>query len=95
MAAKRMQLFHDIHPEIPIYFVFNGKVKDIPKFINEVNLVNIPYTLLNGRGFVFIAGVNLPVIYLINDSKFDLLLDYLNFDEKEVVNWYYTKAITP
>lgn len=95
IAAKRLQLFYHRHPEVPIYLVFNGKEQDIPKFINEVNLDNIPYTLLNGKGFVFLAGVNLPVIYLMNDSKFDFFIDYLNFDEKEVVNWYYTKATTP
>lgn len=88
MAAKRMQLFHYIHPEVPIYFVFNGEESDIPKFVKEVDLVNIPYTLLNGRGFVYMAGVNLPVIYLINNGQFDLLIDYLNFDEEEIINWY-------
>jgi len=95
MAAKRMQLFHHIHPEIPIYFVFNGDESNIPKFIDEVGLVNIPYTLLNGRGFVYMAGVNLPVIYLINDGKFDLIIDYLNFDEKEIINWYHNPSVTP
>lgn len=93
IAAKRMQLFHNIHPEVPIYFVLNGDEGDIPKFINEVNLVDIPYTLLNGRAFVYMAGVNLPVIHLINNGHFELSIDYLNFDEEEVIKWYNNQSL--
>ena len=87
IAAKKLKLIKEKNPAIPMYLVLNGDDKNIKPFFEETKADNIDYCILNGRNFVYLAGVRLPVIYLVNNSVVENWVDYMQLDQTELEKW--------
>lgn len=87
IAAKKLKLIKEKNPAISMYIVLNGEYKNIQPFYKDTEAHNIDYCILNGKNFVYLAGVQLPVIYLVNNSTVEHSLDYLQLDQSEIEKW--------
>lgn len=87
IAAKKVKIIHQRNPEISFYFVLNGTVDKLKPFFDDTHTEDIPHCMLSGRPFVYLAGTNMPVIYLLNNSKVEHDLDYMNLDQTELEEW--------
>ncbi len=87
IAAKKMRIIHERNPSIPMYIVLNGKDEKLKEFYDDTHTEAIPHCILNGKNFVFLAGVEMPRIYLINNSMVEHDLYYYDMDQEEIENW--------
>jgi hypothetical protein len=87
IAAKKARIIYERDSEIPIYFILNGKEDKLKGFFEDTGSENIPHCILLGRNFVYLAGVELPVIYLINNSIIENQINYLDLDQGEIEKW--------
>jgi uncharacterized membrane protein YphA (DoxX/SURF4 family) len=87
IAAKKMRIMHERNPQIPFYFVLNGLDEKIKPFFDDTHTDSIPHCILNGRNFVYLAGVSMPRIYLINNSMVEHDVFYIDLDQGEVEKW--------
>ena len=87
IAAKKMRIIHERNPQIPFYFVLNGDDKNIKPFFDDTHTDSIPFCILNGRNFVYLAGTSLPRIYLVNKSTVEHDVDYIDLDQGELEKW--------
>lgn len=67
--------------------VLNGKSSRLTEFVNKTNTHGINYTFLKGKDFIYLAGLELPVIYLIDNSKVEIELNYKQLNQNQVSNW--------
>lgn len=87
VAAKKMRIMKEKNPSIDIYFVLNGDDDKLKLFYEDTKTQNIPFCKLGARPFIFLAGTNLPTIYLINNSVVDHWVDYMTLNQSEVEKW--------
>ena len=87
IAAKKMRLMKEKNKNLPIYFVLNGDTNKIKPFFEDTKASNINYTILNGKSFVYLAGLKMPTIYLVNNSVVENWITYLDLDQSEVEKW--------
>jgi hypothetical protein len=87
IAAKKIRIIHERNPEIPFYFVLNGDTEKLKPFYDDTHSEEIPRCMLLGRPFVYLAGTSMPVIYLINNSKVEHDVNYMNLDQSELEEW--------
>ena len=52
-----------------VLFRFKRWRVKLKQFYTDTKTEDIPYCMLKARPFIYMAGLNLPTIYLINDSK--------------------------
>lgn len=91
IAATKLRIIHERNPNLPMYFVLNGKAEKEVDFFEDTKTENIPHTLLNGRAFVYLAGTNLPAIYLVNNGIVEHDLNYFILDQTELEEWFRSK----
>jgi hypothetical protein len=87
IAANKIRIIHERNPKIPFYFVLNGDTTDLKPFFENTQTENISHCMLLGRNFVYLAGTQLPVIYLINNSIVEHNLSYIELDQNEIEKW--------
>jgi hypothetical protein len=87
IAAKKMRIIHNRHPEISFYFVLNGKDHELKDFFDDTRSEDIPYCKLKGKYFIELAGLELPVIYLVNNSIVEHSVDYEKMSEQAILDW--------
>ncbi len=87
IAAKKMKLMKEKNPSISMYLILNGDLKKVQPFFEDTKAYNIDYCVLNGRNFIYLAGLKMPVIYMVNNSIVENSLDYLQLDQSEVEKW--------
>lgn len=87
IAANKMRIMHELNPEIPFYMVLNGDEKKLEKFFEETHTQDIPHCMLLGKNFVYLAGLELPKIYLVNNSVVEFDIDYYTMDQEEIEKW--------
>ncbi len=87
IAAKKLKLIKEKNPAISIYIILNGEYKKIQPFFEDTKAYNIDYCVLNGRSFVYLAGLDLPVIYMVNNSVVENYIDYMHLDQVEIEKW--------
>ena len=75
------------NPSIPMYLVLNGEYDMLPKFFDDTKARNIDYCVLNGRNFIYLAGLDLPAIYMVNNSIVENYIDYAHLDQTEIEAW--------
>jgi hypothetical protein len=68
IAAKKLRLMKEQNPTISIYLILNGDYKKIQSFFEDTKATNIDYCILNGKNFVYLAGLDMPAIYMVNNS---------------------------
>ncbi|GIV26813.1 MAG: protein tlpB [Bacteroidia bacterium] len=87
IAAKKMRLMKERNPNLPFYFVLNGEEADLQKFFNDTKATNIPYCMLLGKPFVYLAGLNLPSIYLVQNDTVISRVNYIALQQNEIEKW--------
>lgn len=87
IAAKKMRIMKEKNPAIDIYFILNGDDEKLAGFYEETKTQNIPYCKLGARPFIYLAGTDLPAIYLVNNSVVDHWVDYMVLNQEEVEKW--------
>ncbi len=87
IAASKIRIMQERNPAIPIYFVLNGEDEKLAPFFEETKSNKIPHCMLLGRNFVFLAGTNMPSIYLVNNSVVESRIDYMSLDQTEIEKW--------
>lgn len=87
IAAKKMRIMKEKNPSIDIYFILNGDDEKLAGFYEETKTQNIPYCKLGARPFIYLAGTDLPAIYLVNNSVVDHWVDYMVLNQEEVEKW--------
>lgn len=87
IAAKKMRIIKERNPNISMYLVLNGDDNMLKPFFNDTKAYAIPYNMLLGRNFVYLAGVNMPAIFLVNNSVVENKLNYLDLDQSEIEKW--------
>jgi len=87
IASKKIRIIHERNPNISFYFVLNGKEEKLKAFFDDTHTEDIPFSMLGGRPFVYLAGTELPAIYLINNSVVEHVEDYMHLDQGEVEEW--------
>jgi len=87
IAAKKIKIIHHRNPEIPFYFILNGNDDKLKPFFEDTHTEDIPHCMLLGRSFIYLAGTSMPVIYLINNSKVEHNLNYMDLDQGELEEW--------
>lgn len=87
IAAKKIRIIHERDPQISFYLVLNGLDEKLKPFFDDTHTESIPHCILNGRNFVYLAGLNMPRILLINNSIVEHDVDYIDLDQKEIEKW--------
>jgi uncharacterized membrane protein YphA (DoxX/SURF4 family) len=87
IAARKIKIMKEKNPGLPIYLVLNGDAKDMKAFFEDTKLTNVPYCNLNGKGFVYLAGTNMPYICLVNNSMVENTVDYMHLDQDQIEKW--------
>lgn len=87
IAANKIRIIHKRNPDIPFYFVLNGEESDLKSFFEDTQVNEIPHCMLLGRNFVYLAGIQLPVIYLVNNSIVEYSVNYLDLDQQSIEDW--------
>ncbi len=87
IASKKIHIMNERNPNIPFYFVLNGDDESLKPFFDDTHTNDIPYCMLLGKNFVYLAGTNMPAIYLINNSVVEHDVNYMDLDQKEIESW--------
>lgn len=86
-AAKKLRLMKEKNAAISIYLVLNGDDEKIKPFFDDTKATNIDYCILNGKNFVYLAGLDMPAIFMVNNSVVENWVDYMHLDQAEIEKW--------
>lgn len=86
-AAKKLRLMKEKNAAISIYLVLNGDDDKIKPFFDDTKATNIDYCILNGKNFVYLAGLDMPAIFMVNNSVVENWVDYMHLDQAEIEKW--------
>lgn len=87
IAANKIRIIHERNPSISIYFVLNGDTENLKPFFENTHTQDIPHCILLGRSFVYLAGTNMPAIYMVNNSVVEHDVNYMDLDQEEIEKW--------
>jgi len=87
IAAKKLRIMHQKNPAISMYFVLNGKDENLQMFFDDTRSKSIPHCMLLGKMFPYMAGIELPTIFLVNNGIVENDLTYLDLDQAEIEKW--------
>ena len=91
IAANKIRIIHKRNPNIPFYFVLNGNIKNLTPFFENTHTEDIPHCMLVGgkpiNYFVYLAGTNMPAIYMVNNSVVEHDVNYIDLDQGEIEKW--------
>jgi hypothetical protein len=91
IAAKKIALMHKLDPDVDYFMVLNGKKSEIRGFLRKTNTQEIGYSLLLGDSFIYLSGIHLPVIYLLNDNMVEHVLHYKELNQHDIDIWWKQK----
>jgi hypothetical protein len=91
LAAKKMRIMNQKNPALSFFLVLNGDDEDIKPFFADTKANNIPWCILLGKPFIYLAGTHMPAIYLVSNSVISNRVDYLELDQTEIEKWYNEK----
>jgi uncharacterized membrane protein YphA (DoxX/SURF4 family) len=87
IAAKKIRIIHERNPSLSFYFVLNGDEENLKPFFEDTHTEDIPHCMLLGRNFIYLAGMDMPTIYLVNNSTVEHWVNYIDLDQKEIEKW--------
>lgn len=89
IGAQKLNIIHQNHPEIPLFFVLNGNQKDLHPFLTETKTKSVDYAFMTIKeGFIDNAGINFPAILWVNNCKVENRTKYTELNEKDLLKWY-------
>ncbi|MES2593016.1 MAG: MauE/DoxX family redox-associated membrane protein [Bacteroidota bacterium] len=87
IAANKIRIIHEKNPAISFYFVLNGDEENLKPFFETTHTEDIPYCILLGRNFIYLAGTSMPAIYMVNNSVVEHDVNYIDLDQEEIEKW--------
>jgi uncharacterized membrane protein YphA (DoxX/SURF4 family) len=87
IAAKKLRIMHEKNQTISMYLVLNGEDNKIKPFFEDTKATNIDYCILNGKNFIYLAGLDMPAIYMVNNSVVENWVDYMQLDQTKIEEW--------
>lgn len=87
IAAKKIHIMKEKNSSIPFYFILNGDDEKLKPFFEDTHTENIPYTMLKGSSFIYLGGLQLPKLLLVNNSMVENQVDYITLDQQEIEKW--------
>lgn len=93
VAANKIRIIHERNPKISFYFVLNGNIENLKPFFENTHTENIPHCMLVGgqpNHFIYLAGTNMPAIYMVNNSVVEHVVNYMDLDQGEIEEWMST-----
>ena len=77
------------HPELPFYMVLNGDSTSLKEFFNDTRSSFIDYSVFNGaeQFSQMNGGYGLPTIKWVMDTTVIKESNYINLDEKDILDW--------
>jgi uncharacterized membrane protein YphA (DoxX/SURF4 family) len=87
IAANKIRIIHERNPNIPFYFVLNGLEKNLQPFFEDSHTEDIQHCILGKDYFIPMAGLQLPVIYFVNNSFVEHNVNYMDLDQGEIEKW--------
>jgi hypothetical protein len=87
IAAKKLRIMHEKNQTISMYLVLNGEDNKIKPFFEDTKATNIDYCILNGKNFIYLAGLDMPAIYMVNNSVVENWVDYMHLDQSKIEEW--------
>jgi hypothetical protein len=91
IAAKKIHILKEKNPAIPFYFVLNGDEENLKVFFDDTHTENIPHCMLKGSHFIYLGGMVLPSIFLVNNSVVEHQVNYITLDQQEIEKWLVKK----
>ncbi len=91
IAAKKLRLIKERNPNISMYLILNGDTNKIKPFFDDTKATNIKYSLLSAKSFVYLAGLDLPAIYMVNNSVVEHWIEYPVLSQDEIEKWLIKK----
>ena len=94
VAANKIRIIHERNPEISFYFVLNGDIEKLKPFFEDTHTETIPHCMLVGgkpvNHFIYLAGTNMPAIYMVNNGIVEHVVNYIDLDQEEIEKWEIT-----
>lgn len=87
IAAYKMQLMRVDNPDISMLLVLNGDSTDLQAFWEKTKAQDIPHTMLFGKDFVSLSGLNLPAIYWVNNGWVEAKTNYIEMNQAAIEEW--------
>lgn len=87
IAAKKMRLMKERNSNLPFYFVLNGDEEKLQDFFDDTKAHNIPYCMLLGKPFIYLAGLRMPAIFLVQNDSVVNRIDYISLEQSEIEKW--------
>lgn len=87
IAGLKLRIIKDKNPDIPVFFVINGKGEKLESFFSETKSEHIPHMFLKGDEFIKISGPSLPAIFMIAEGIVEVKPDYVILDQDYIENW--------
>lgn len=87
IAAYKMQLMRLDNPDISMLLVLNGDSTDLEAFWEKTKAEDIPHTMLFGKDFVSLSGLNLPAIYWVNNGWVEAKTNYIEMNQAAIEEW--------
>lgn len=87
LAARKLSVVKYQYPDTPIFMVLNGKENLLPDFHKKTDTKDIPYIFLKKDYFAPLAGVNLPIIYYLNNGVVEKTISYNEVESDDIRNW--------
>jgi len=89
IGAQKLNIIHNHHPELPIYYILNGEQSDLKNFLEESKTTSINYSFMTLKeGFLANSGLNLPAILWVNNSRVEHKTKYTQLDESDLIKWF-------
>jgi hypothetical protein len=86
-AALKLSTIYKINPTLPLYFILNGKEKNLEDFHSFSRSAKVPQSFLHGRNFVILAGLELPRIMLIENGVEKATIEYPDLNQQMLEEW--------
>jgi hypothetical protein len=89
IGAQKLNIIHNQHPELPIYFILNGEKSELNEFLQETKTKSIKYSFMSAKeGFIVNSGLSLPAILWVNNNKVENKTKYTQLNEKDLMKWF-------
>lgn len=87
VAAYKMHIMNKENPDLPFYFILNGKEENLKSFFDDTKTSNIPYMMLPKDRFLKLAGPSWPSILFVNNSIVEEKPNFITLNYDMVTTW--------
>lgn len=92
-ATKELDAWKKQNPSLPIFIVFGVPDEEqlrnelFDNFINETKMENLPYSFLDTKTFMELAGTSVPAMFWLDGNKIVRTVNIPDLNQKEFEMW--------